>query len=71
VHNVFRIQIPEIKESKQYNIKSTPSDLEDSRVYKIIFQNDENLHGVLDGSTGIISGEEVIDSHLLVLILLI
>jgi hypothetical protein len=51
--------------------KWAPSNLEDSRVYKIIFQNDENLHGVLDGSTGIIGGEEVIDSHLLVLILLI
>jgi hypothetical protein len=34
-------------------------------------KNNESLHGVLDGSTGIISGEEVIDSHLLVLILLI
>jgi hypothetical protein len=52
-------------------IRSSRTQADKVHVFFILEINDEDLHGVLDGFAGSCGGQEVVDGHLLVLVLLV
>ena len=77
LHNVLPVQIP--AQNTRNHVSTNPKFQTPTRplyvytFFHVILQKERSkyLHGVLDGFAGSFSGEELVDGHLLVLVLLV